>query len=233
MIYRKKRNRSKKFQPDSPNLQEIEDYNSRVAGNKITPNMNNCPQCREKSDSFKRHDTRKRILNIINDQIITAVICLLVRWKCPECGKTFTQYPDFAMPYKRFSTSTIISYSRRYVADDSMSYRRLSDICPNAYSSDGESALGPGHSTIHRWTKTLGEYQEIPIKAQKKILDKSPRSSIKGLFNQLSVFSGKYRSEYRRIILVRCIRLLKLDTIFRTVFDTAIFSGLAQSCFFR
>ena len=40
--------------------------------------------------------------------LVYIVIGLLIRWKCPGFSKTFTQYPWFAVPYKRYTLPTII-----------------------------------------------------------------------------------------------------------------------------
>lgn len=47
---------------------------------------------------------------------------VLTRWKFLVCHKAFTDYPDFALPYKRYVRQDLCQLSGRYVFDDSVSY---------------------------------------------------------------------------------------------------------------
>jgi hypothetical protein len=50
--------------------------------------------------------------------LVKAVFCTLVRFRCTDCGKTITSYPDFAIPHKHYTRQTIESFSRAYVEND-------------------------------------------------------------------------------------------------------------------
>jgi len=52
---------------------------------------------------------------IIVDLLVVAVYCALIRFICPGCKKTFTYYPDFAIPYKHYTRQSIIGYAGAYV----------------------------------------------------------------------------------------------------------------------
>ncbi len=41
-----------------------------------------CPSCGLTPDFFKRHEKRRRIFNIIVEQILKKILGLLSRWKC-------------------------------------------------------------------------------------------------------------------------------------------------------
>lgn len=77
-----------------------------------------CPHCFEISDTFKLHESRKRGFRFIVGGFVRIIISLLVRWKCPICGRTFTAYPDFALPYKRYVLMDIEGLSEDYLENE-------------------------------------------------------------------------------------------------------------------
>ncbi|MFH1267847.1 MAG: hypothetical protein ABIK89_19190 [Planctomycetota bacterium] len=48
----------------------------------------------------------------------------LLRFKCPACGRTFTDYPPFAVPYKRYTTPSILDRAGRFFQGCGVSYRK-------------------------------------------------------------------------------------------------------------
>ena len=87
--------------PLTATLEDIKAYQDQVEKNNIAPdNLPPCPRCRVESQLFNIHAYRERRFLIIIEMLIQAVYCSLVRFKCPGCKKTFTNYPDFAIPYK-------------------------------------------------------------------------------------------------------------------------------------
>ena len=105
--------------PPTATLQDIKAHQQRVEKNKITPdNLPPCPRCSVEPAFFKIHAYRERRFLVIFEMLIKAAYCSLVRFGCPGCGKTFTHYPDFAIPHKHYTRQTIEGLSRAYVEND-------------------------------------------------------------------------------------------------------------------
>jgi hypothetical protein len=190
-----------------------------------------CPKCGGRPGSFKYHATRKRQFLVIVDRLIQRVVSALTRWKCPCCGKTFTQYPEFALPNKRYVRQDVCRLGGRYVADDGVSYRRGVQVDRMAvcYDSDGEGqpiddrVLWP--STLHRWVGFLGSLKDTLQQAWRLIRAKSPTCDV---FRKATpVPCWKYRSVERREVLQTCGRLLGTDRAYQDLFDVSIFTHLA------
>ena len=85
--------------PPTATLEDIKAHQKRVEKDKIIPdNLPPCSRCSVESEFFKIHAYRERRFLIIIEMLIKAAYCSLVRFKCPGCGKTFTHYPEFAIP---------------------------------------------------------------------------------------------------------------------------------------
>ncbi len=190
-----------------------------------------CPCCGITPDLFKHHENRKRKFYIVVKQMVKTVVGLLSRWKCPGCRKTATDYPDFALPYKRYTLPTIQAFSRIYVQDSSASYRRLVDSCPLTYEmkpdSDTEREPMMEHSTIHRWISTLGSYSRLDQNATDLMLQADPTSCLCRDLASLKISPGKYRSFARKQTLLTCFQLMILGPLYRSMFQTSMFPKLA------
>ena len=111
--------------PPTATLEDIKAHQDRVEKDKITPdNLPPCPRCKVESELFKIHAYRERRFLIIVEMLIKAAYCSLVRFGCPGCGKTFTHYPEFAVPYKHYTQPSITGFSERYVELDEMTYQK-------------------------------------------------------------------------------------------------------------
>lgn len=211
---------NKKNERLSASIEEIEAYNNRVRRNLISCNLNNCPCCAVAPEEFKRHEARERQFYVIVEQVIKVVIGLLLRWKCPGCGKTFTGYPEFALPYKRYTVSTILKFSAFYTEDEQISYREVNKKMPVAYP---DSEIQMGHSTIHRWITDIGNSTEIIRNSIDMILQADPLSSICRDIADLFVPSKKYRTPERYKLLFYCRQFLIIQNLFRQNFKVQIF----------
>ena len=58
--------------------------------------QNVCTACR-KSGPFAPHQVRARNLRYIVQNTVVCARIWLARWKCRNCGKTFTDYPFFRL----------------------------------------------------------------------------------------------------------------------------------------
>jgi len=217
----------------------IKDYNRRVVEDQIRCDLEICPRCENKPDTFKRHDVRQRSVLVMVERLIIKVMTWMVRRKCSLCGKTFTDYPPFALPYKRFVSQEILERSLRYLRDDTMTYERSTRELvlgqangrapprrplPIFYDDPGKAGrLAP--STVHRWISTLGSLPKTLQTAMSLLLEKDADIHRQSL----DVPPRKYRSQERRRGLLDALRLLHAEGRFRTVFRCSIFPKLAIS----
>ena len=74
-----------------------------------------CPSCRQTPPSYRQHARRQRQFCVIAGQWVYRFFTTLIRWKCVLCGTTFTFYPSFCVPYKRFVLAEITRLSGAYV----------------------------------------------------------------------------------------------------------------------
>ncbi len=218
----------------SATLEEIKAYTELVRQGVIHCALPACPNCETSSDFFKRHDARERKFNVIDEQVVIVIISLLVRWKCPGCNVTMTDYPGFALPYKRYTLPTILTFCGHYVENHDATYRGIVNEYPLEYQpgsdSEMESPAMMEHSTIHRWITTLGSYSCIVNTATDLILQKEPASPLCRDLASLKISSKKYRSFLRKQFLQLCFRLLTLEAAFYSLFHVSIFPQLATYC---
>lgn len=229
MNYTEDKRNIKHFNEYSATPEQIEEYNEKVRKNQVKCPLPLCECCKTKADDFKRHETRQRKFYVIVDDMVKVIIGLLIRWKCPNCNKTFTGYPDFAIPYKRYTVPTIKKYCSLYTENHQDTYREV--IIKNTVGyPDSDHQLS--HTTIHRWITTFGNYSKIIRTAQDLCLQAEPESDICRELASLSIPIKKYRTEARKIILQRCRQLLKIEVKFWSIFNVSIFPNLATRCGF-
>ncbi len=219
--------------PLTATLELIKAYQEKVSKNKIFPDtLPPCPRCSVESPFFKAHAFRERRFLIIIQMITHAVFCALVRFKCPGCGKTFTYYPEFAIPHKHYVLPDIRDFSETYVTSDEMTYQQavMVDNETPGYPDD-ETTLAP--STIHRWVGSLGDFSKTRRAALALLLEKDPGSRICRDIAHVKIPARKYKSRLRKKRLLGCRRLVIIETFFKTAFSTSIFTKLAIRCAFR
>ena len=213
--------------PASATVEQINEYTRMVVKGLVACILPACPGCGLEPHQFKRHDTRRRNFHVVVEQIVHVVVGLLIRWKCPGCGKTFTQYPDFALPYKRYTLPTIMDFCSKYTEDDGATYRKVVRGVQPGYS-DSETQLE--HSTVHRWLTCLSRLKTTLARAADLILQAAPCSSACRDAAGLSVPPAKYRSDARKSMLERCRRLFFFEAEYRATFGLSIFPKLATAC---
>ena len=120
-----------------------------------------CPRCFSKPGTFKLHECRKRAFRYIAGNFVKILITLLARWKCLECGKTFTIYPPFAAPHKRYTIIDILSLRNKLIKDEQQTcYTAVThEGSPIGYQEENEKNvdhfLAP--STVWRWIHWSGD----------------------------------------------------------------------------
>ena len=168
---------------------------------------------------------------IIIEMLIKAAFCTLIRFRCPGCGKTFTDYPDFAIPHKHYTRPSITGFSANYLESDDMTYQQavmVDSSAPGYPQNDGTMAP----STIHRWITTLGRFTQSCRTALILLLQESPVSSICRDLARLIIPPRKYKTNHRKKQLVGCRQLVIIEDFFQATFKTSIFTKLATRCAF-
>lgn len=191
-----------------------------------------CLRCYMQSVFFKLHGYRERQFLILVKMMVVKVFCSLVRFACPGCGKTFTYYPDFAIPYKQYTRQTVEEFSANYTENDEMTYEKAVMVDHDAPGyENGGSTLSP--STIHRWITTLGGYLNTCRNAMDLVLQAEPERPVNRIVAQLTFPERKYRSEKRKSCLIACRKLICIEALFESVFDVSMFNKVAMNCFYR
>lgn len=224
------------FMISHPILAAIAAHTLAVERGEVQCHLAVCQKCGERPGSFKYHAARRRQFLVIVDRLVQRVVSALTRWKCPCCGTTFTLYPEFALPHKRYVRQDVCRLSERYVVDDGVSYRKAVKVNRMAvcYDAGGgrpldDRVLWP--STLHRWIGFLGGLKDTLQRAWRLIREKSSTCDV---FRQaIPVPCCKYRSEQRREVLQTCGRLLRTDRAYQTLFKVSIFPHLATLCSWR
>ncbi len=219
--------------PQTVTLENIKAYQAEVDNEQITPDkLPPCIRCNLDSKFFTFHAFRERRFLVIVLMIVKEAFCALVRFKCPDCGKTFTNYPEFAIPHKHYVLSDIAEFSSSYVEFDQMSYRKavMVDNMAPGYPDDTRT-LSP--STIHRWVTTLGGFSKTWQKAKLLLLQEDPGSRICQALAQLKIPARKYRSCQRKKRLLGCRSLLIIEEFFQAAFNFSVFTELGTLCAFR
>ncbi len=217
----------------------ISKYTNSVKNGIFQCNLDMCPFCKRTPDAFKRHDCRNRSFLLIIDGLVHKVKSYITRWRCPFCGHSFTVYPEFALPYKRYVRYVILEKSTQYieaglsVKEKKVTYRSLAKENKMAI---GYACTESGHiderqfahSTIHRWLSTLSCFTNTLNRARQLIKQKSPSSTI--FRNIIPISPKKYRSNKRKEELQICRQLLLVDREYRKLFGPSVFPHLATVC---
>ena len=201
--------------PPTATLEDIKAHQQRVEKNKITPdNLPPCPRCSVESAFFKIHAYRERRFLIIIEMLINAVYCSLVRFGCPGCGKTFTHYPDFAIPHKHYTRQTIEGFSKSYVENDQKTYQDAV-IIDDAVAERPVSGRALAPSSVHRWISTLAALFIAHQQALKKSLQQSPAAQLGIQLGPIQIPEKKYKTSNRRYCLLRCRWFFKIQAVFK------------------
>jgi hypothetical protein len=166
--------------------------------------------------------------------IVTSVWCALIRFKCPGCRKSFTFYPDFALPRKHYTRQTIMGLAETYVTSEQSTYEKAVAVEQEGASPeypDGQRSLAP--STVHRWVTSLCQLKQTARTALELIRQKDPATSACRVLARLGIAGSKFRSSTRRDQLLGCLRLIAVEAFFKELFQLSIFTRLATGCGFR
>ena len=221
------------MRPPTATLEAIKANQKKVEKNKISPDsLPPCPRCSVDSSFFKIHAYRERRFLIIIEMFIKAAFCTLVRFRCPGCGKTFTDYPAFAIPHKHYTRQSVMGFSAHYLESDDTTYHQavMVDNSVPGYTRD-DATLSP--STIHRWITTLCLFSHTLRTALLLILQENPVSSICRDLGRVMIPQRKYTTQNRKKQLIGSRQLLLIEALFHSTFKTSIFTKLAIRCAFN
>jgi hypothetical protein len=237
----------------SPVVQAIRRYEQDVRHHRVRPRLSQCPRCgcpAETRALFRCHETRARTFLVVVRDLVYTILSVITRWKCPRCRRTFTWYPAFAVPHKRYVLAVILERCRAYVESEEASYRKgvqergkpvfheqpqgrqiTADSTEREKANETVRALA--HTTLYRWVSTLGAWAHTLRRARELIKQRRPGTL---LFRELADFrvaSGKCRSRARRRVLHACRSLCVTEAVYAAVFGVSIFPHLATACGWR
>lgn len=81
--------------------QEIKDHTQEIEAGRQPCYAEACPHCAAQ-ETFRVHQRRRRTFRLVVEQCVRVFRSWVLRFKCPSCHRTFTDYPPF-----RFATQTI------------------------------------------------------------------------------------------------------------------------------
>jgi hypothetical protein len=208
-------------------IEKITKYNKKA---NLPPKLDKCHYCHVENTLFKQHDSRERKVRILLENLsIQMIIITLFRWKCIYCNRTFTFYPCFLMPYKRFATDSIMKLNENYIHIGETSYRKI--VRPNgshyAYD-DNNKFCELSHSTVWNWVQTLANSSSIAKKAINLLVKKNNLCEIHR--KSVPINPRKYQSKQRKELLIkaeevlRTYRFLILDKIEINLFPKILIS---------
>jgi hypothetical protein len=216
----------------SPLLAEIKRYTESVLANQFCCDLERCPRCEKEPGAFRRHALRARAFLVVVGAWVKKAPSFLTRWKCPLCNETFTLYPAFAVPHKRYVQASIFAGVHRYLDADRTTYRQAAQREDRPIFFEGDAAdplddrtLAP--STIHRWIVFLAGLGRTLRTALRLIREKSPCADI---FRRLfPVGSWTYRSLARKHELQTALQLFAVEASYRALFGPSTFTELATA----
>lgn len=202
----------------------IKAHHDKVLSVNPPPPEGPCVRCRQQPDSFTLHDGRQRSFRYALGEIVRVVMTILLRWKCSLCKKTFTDYPPFAVPYKRFVRDNLEGFAARYVERDKETYRSVVRPEKTAIGYEGDQEHQFEHSTVWKWLGWLGTQEHRLHKTLEWIRYQSPSH---GLFRALSpIAPKKVRSARRKRVLEQARLLLLASRAYRDLLPKATFPRL-------
>jgi len=214
-------------------IEVITKYGAAARAGEILCSLGACPHCHARPKTFWRHGVRKRLF-LVFAAVVVQVWSYLLRWKCPSCRRTFTQYPPFALPFKRYALPFIMERAGAYVMDEARTYAEGVEaegmpICHE----DAEAGRSLWPSTLWRWVSTLGGFSETVRRALELIHKKDPSTDIVRRLSGRPIRGEKYRSAARGAVLQRCRALVLAAPLYARLFGVGLFPDLATGVGWR
>jgi len=207
----------------------IKEHTAKVLSSNPPEPKGTCPRCLQEPGVYKLYDYRFRSFRYIVDNLVRIIQSYLLRWKCPLCRKPFTDYPDFAMPYKRYVTDDVEQISSAYVENADQTYQgvvlhqRLAIAYEQVLALNREPQLDK--TTAWRWVGCLGTWGEQLKAVVEMIHRKEPDNMI--FAHPVHVPKRKYRSSNRKRILENACLLLRAQQAWKRLYGLRIFPRIA------
>lgn len=211
-------------------VEVIKTYGRRAKDKELSCALDTCPCCAGRPVGFKRRGVRKRLFLALANWVVERVWSYLPLWKCPLCQQSFTDYPPFALPFKRYVLPDIQERCAAYVEDEAHTYREgvKEEGEPISHEdADGGAELWP--STLWRWVSALGRFPVVTREALDLIKQKNPSTGLFRALGEARINEGKFRSPARKLVLQRCRELMLADRVYRDLFGVSIFPDLATA----
>ncbi|KPA19335.1 hypothetical protein MHK_000454 [Candidatus Magnetomorum sp. HK-1] len=211
----------------------IQNHTDSIVSGNFSPPEGPCPKCLEKPKNFKLHECKKRNFRYICESLVYMMLSLLARWKCPICKCTFTDYPFFALPYKRYVMIDIERLTNDYI-DNNQSYEQTvsHDDLPIGFKEQegfiDERKLSK--TTLWRWISFFGNLKNTINGALNLIRQKDSNCR---MFRKIyPVSPNKYQSLERKLIIQNTMKLFHINEFFQLkhYFGNSIFPRFASSC---
>jgi len=203
-----------------------------VSGN-FSPPEGPCPKCLEIPEIFKLHECKKRNFRYICESFIYTVFSLLTRWKCSICKRTFTDYPSFALPFKRYVMIDIERLTNDYINNNQAYKKTVSHEGLAIGYNDQEGIIDErklSKTTPWRWIGFFGNLENTINGAFNLFRQKDSNCQI--FRNVYPVSALKYQSLERKRILQNTMKLFHINELFQSkkYFGNSIFPRFAASC---
>jgi hypothetical protein len=223
----------------------VKQYNQAVENNTWTCSREVCPRCFF-SARFAKHDCARRKFRVrlydptLDDIVIAVFDSWRVRFCCSHCGKTFTEYPSFAVPHKRFVQQDVLAKALPYLQDEqSEQAPQNQQAPPRTYRAAVRERRLPAsyiqdthgrqlsHTTVWRWLSWLGSLRKLVQRATGMILEKNASADVHR--QTFPIACHKYRSDSRRQTLQEAARLFHVVDIFSLTFGRSLFTHLGTA----
>lgn len=214
-------------------VETITAYGCDAKAGRIACSVEACPQCGGVPDRFLPNGVRKRLF-LVFAEVVCRVWSHLTRWRCPLCRQTFTLYPDFALPFKRYPAPFVLERCAGYASDAARTYREgvREEGMPISHA-DADAGTELSASTLWRWVGTLGGLSEAEPWLLELIKQKDPSTLLFRALAGVRIRAGKYRSEGRRELLAGCWRLALVAAEHVRLFAVSVFTEFGTRSGFR
>lgn len=208
----------------------IGEHEQELFARKIPQGLNSCPYCFETSENITLHALKDRYFYIIVKTMVRVIESILGRFKCSSCKRTFTFYPSYAVPYKRYVKIQLLDIAEDYLEEKGKRYQDAvsCDDSPIMYESEDPSSPDKYFegSTVWRWLSYIASFEQILPQVKDLIRQKSSTSPI---FRQvIDIPRKKYRSEKRKKQLLSATMVVLVAREFARYFNLSIFTDFAR-----
>lgn len=205
--------------------ERIKTHSREVENGTSVPSVTVCRRCHQRPPGFRAHDRRRRMFLVVVSWMVKRVEGWLMRWKCPLCERTFTDYAGLAVPHKRYVAEVIRERSKCYLSGEAETYVAAAkkegwSLLHEEEGKDGR-ALSP--STVWRWVGFLGGMKETLRQGLKVIREKAPKAQVHRPV--LPLDDGEMSARDR--LVARARYLLLVGEMFKTLFDREFFPDFA------